>query len=187
MGTHAAATKVRHTLDDYLALDEPDGPHYELDEGELVVTPSTTFNHNRLRDELRARLGREVERRKLGVVTSETDFLLGPRTVRRPDVAVVLQGHFRPEYARKVPIPIPPDIAIEVVSEHDRSGALLRKVRQYLAAGTRSVWLFYPEQREAHRHAAAGAAETLTPGSRWSEPALLPGVSFPLARFLPRY
>src|SRR5438094_2303641 len=40
-------TKALLSVEDYAALDEPDGPRYELSEGELIMTPSPTYFHNR--------------------------------------------------------------------------------------------------------------------------------------------
>ena len=43
-------TKTLLTVADYAALDEPEGVRYELSEGELIVTPSANYFHNRIRD-----------------------------------------------------------------------------------------------------------------------------------------
>lgn len=179
------ATKTTWTLADYLALDEPDGPRYELSEGELIVSPSPTFRHNHVRDRLNACLYDFATLHKLGKVTSETDFQLGSATVRRPDVAFILQEHFQPEYERQIPIPIAPDLVFEVVSEHDRPAELLVKTGQYLQAGTAEVWLLYPDAGEVHayqpgatRPRVLGAAEPMTT-------ALLPGWSVSLSALLP--
>ncbi len=67
------AAKTLMTCEDYAALQEPEGMRYELSEGELVVTPSASFLHNDVRDNLSARLRTFVESHKLGEVTSETD------------------------------------------------------------------------------------------------------------------
>lgn len=115
----------------------------------------------------------------MGKVTSETDFQLGAATIRRPDAAVITTANFKPAYGTMVPIPIAPDLVFEVVSAQDRAGALRIKVRQYLTAGTKAVWLLYPQLEEARRFCAEhplgevrGAVE---------EPGLLPGFSMSLA------
>ena len=50
------ATKTLLTVEEYAALEEPEGVRYELSEGELIVTPSATYFHNELRDEFNGRL-----------------------------------------------------------------------------------------------------------------------------------
>lgn len=177
------AAKTSWTIADYLALEEPDGPHFELSEGELIMSPGTTFSHNEIRDRLNARLRSFLAPRNLGVVTSESDFQLGPATIRRPDVAFIRATRFAPAYGELVPIPVAPDLVIEVVSTHDRPGALLIKVGQYLSAGTQAVWLLYPKSGEGHRYAAGDPApevRTAEAGDLLDEPALLPGFSAPL-------
>ncbi|PYV27724.1 MAG: hypothetical protein DMG24_03975 [Acidobacteria bacterium] len=176
-------TKVLLSVEDYAALDEPEGVRYELSEGELIVTPSPNFFHNQIRDEFNARLRAFVKSEKLGSVISEMDFKLVGATVRRPDVAFISAHRLRNIDLEQVPLPVAPDLAIEIVSKNDRAADLLVKVSQCLAAGTRAVWLFYPNTRLAYRYLpgklepevrSAGAGHT------FEEPELLPGFSIPL-------
>jgi hypothetical protein len=57
---------------------------YELSEGELIVTPSTSYFHNEIRRHFNTRLRAFVESHGLGEVTSATDVKLVGETVRRP-------------------------------------------------------------------------------------------------------
>jgi Uma2 family endonuclease len=182
------ATNTLFSVEQYAALEEPAGLRYELSEGEIIVTPSPSYFHNDIRDELNARLRAFVKGRKLGGVTSETDVLLAGDTVRRPDVAFVSSERLRAMDLHKVPLPVAPDLVIEIVSENDRADDLLFKVRQYLTAGTSAVWLFYPKTRLAYRY----VPERLEPevrsadaGHTFDEPDLLSGFSLPLAEILP--
>ena len=178
------ATKTLLTVADYAALDEPEGVRYELSEGELIVTPSPNYFHNRIRDGLN-RLMAFVETRNLGSVVSEMDFQLAGDTVRRPDVAFISAERLRGIDLEQVPLPLAPDLAIEVVSPSDRAGDLLLKVSQYLAAGTKAVWLFYPNTRLAYRYL-PGKLEpevrSAEAGHKFEEPELLPGFSIPLSQ-----
>jgi len=138
------ATKTVLTVEDYAALDEPEGVRYELSEGELIVTPSSSYLHNDVRDDFNARLKAFVKSHRLGGVTSETDVRLLGETVRRPDVAFIRADRLQGIDLDQVPLPVAPDLAIEIVSKSDRADDLLLKVSQYLAAGVKAVWLFYP-------------------------------------------
>ncbi|HXR97287.1 MAG TPA: Uma2 family endonuclease [Terriglobales bacterium] len=187
MERNAVANKTSATLADYMALDEPDGPRYELDEGELVVSPSTTLRHNRILNRLIVQFMAKIEFTNLGIVATETDFLLGPATVRCPDLAIILATHYKTTLEGRLPLPLAPDVAIEIVSPSDRVSALQRKVNQYLQAGTQSVWLIYPTSNTAHRWI-AGASEPVirTLNENWDEPQLLPGVTVPFRDVFPQ-
>ena len=179
------ATKTLLTVEDYAALDEPAGVRYELSEGELIVTPSANYYHNKTRDEFNSQLWAFVKSRKLGIVTSETDMKLVGETVRRPDVAFITADRLRGIDLEKVPIPMAPDLVIEIVSKNDRADDLLLKVAQYLAAGTKAVWLFYPNTRLAYRYR-PGKLEpevrSAEAGHLFEEPELLPGFSILLSQ-----
>ena len=181
-------TKTLLTVEEYVALDEPEGVRYELTEGELIVTPSASYFHNEIRDELNARLRAFVKSRKLGGVISEMDFKLVGETVRRPDVAFICADRLQGVNLHRVPLPVAPDLVIEIVSQTDRADDLLLKVSQYLAAGTKAVWLFYPNPRLAYRY----LPDRLEPDVRsaeachaFEESKLLPGFSLVLAEIFP--
>ena len=182
------ATKTLLTVADYAALDEPEGARYELSEGELVVTPSPNYFHNDMRDELNSELRVFLKRHDLGSVISEMDFQLAGDTVRRPDVAFIRAERLRGVDLERVPLPLAPDLVVEVVSPRDRAGDLLLKVSQYLAAGTKAVWLFYPNTRLAYRYL-PGKLEpevrSAEAGHKFEEPELLPGFSIPLSQIFP--
>jgi len=178
------ATKTLLTIDDYLALEEPVGVRYELSEGKLIVTPSANYFHNEIRDELNSRLRSFVKERKLGGVTSETDVQLAHDVVRRPDVAFISAAHLRGINLHKVPLPFSPDLVIEIVFQNDRADDLILKVRQYLTAGTKAVWLFYPSARLAYRYDPAKLepeVRSADAAHSFEEPQMLPGLSIPLA------
>ncbi|MGL6095767.1 MAG: Uma2 family endonuclease [Fimbriiglobus sp.] len=77
--------------------------------------------------------------------------------------------------------PIPPDLAVEVLSPSDRQSAVREKVQQYLAAGAREVWVADPETRTVmvYRGSLRGAeydeADTLDGGD------VLPGFACQVA------
>jgi Uma2 family endonuclease len=175
--------KALLSVEDYAALDEPEGVRYELSEGKLIVTPSPNYLHNKIRDEFNARLRAFVKSEELGGVVSEMDFKLVGETVRRPDVAFVSGERLRSIDLERVPLPVALDLAIEIVSKNDRAADLLLKVSQYLAAATRAVWLFYPNTRLAYRYL-PGKLEpevrSADAGHTFEEPELLPGFSIPL-------
>lgn len=182
------ATKTLLTVEQFAALKEPACTRYELSEGELIVTPSPNYAHNRIRDFINAKLRDFAETRKLGEVVGEMDFKLLGETVRRPDVAFISAERLQGVDLEKVPLPTVPDLVIEIVSTNDRADDLLLKVTQYLAAGAKAVWLFYPNTRLAYRYV-PGKLEpevrSAKAGHAFDEPTLLSGFSLSLAEILP--
>ena len=181
------ATKTLLTVKDYAALDEPEGVRYELSEGELIVTPSSSPFHNKIRDRFNARLQAFLDVEKVGDVYSETDMKLVGEVVRRPDVAFIRAARLEGVDLDQSPLPVAPDLAIEIVSKNDRADDLMLKASQYLRAGAQAVWLLYPNTRLAYRYVPGKrepevrAAEA---GERFEEPELLPGFSVPLVEIL---
>jgi len=178
------ATRTLLNVEQYAALQEPEGVRYELSAGELIVTPSASAFHNDLRDEFTGRMRTFVKNHKLGLVISETDVVLAGDTVRRPDVAFVRAQRLEGIDLDQSPLPVVPNLVIEIVSKNDRADDLLVKISQYLEAGVQAVWLLYSKPRLAYRYV-PGKREpevrAADAGEEFAEPELLPGFSFPLA------
>lgn len=98
-----STTSTRLTYDEFLKLPEQEGTHYELDEGELVMEPSPTFLHNRIRDRIARTLFEFVEAQRLGEVIVEMDFRLAADTVRQPGNGFRDDGSSRNHRYRSLP------------------------------------------------------------------------------------
>jgi Uma2 family endonuclease len=126
-----------------------DGTHYELSEGELITFPSPGTRHGFILINVGAVLRATVDRKRYAVVGGDTGFRLGHATVRGADVAVMSTesgGQDLPVgYSSDGPV-----LAVEVVSPSNTAADLDLKVSQYLAAGSREVWLIYPDTRRVH-------------------------------------
>ena len=151
MGT---VTKI--TLNDYLNLPPQEGATYELDEGELLMEPSPALRHNLIRQRIATQLTHFVRSHHPGIVVEEMDFRLGPDTVRNPDVAFITPDHLKKIDPDRSPVEGAPALAIEVISRSNLAQDTLKKTHQYLAAGSRGVWLVYPNLRMVQIHDAAG-------------------------------
>jgi Uma2 family endonuclease len=180
------ATKALLTIADYAALEEPEGVRYELSEGELIVTPSSSPRHNIIRDHLARALDFQgIEH--LGTVFTETDVELRNSTVRRPDVTFIRAKRIAGIDLEQVPLPVAPDLAIEIVSKNDRADDLMDKVFQYLEAGATAVWLMYPRRGVAHRYTPGRVdpeVRTTAAGDVFEEPSLLPGFTVQIREIL---
>jgi Uma2 family endonuclease len=101
-----------------------------------------TMEHGEISSNINFLLSAHLRQRKLGkIYTAETTFQIG-ESGRKPDVAFVSQERI-PENRRQAS-PIPPDLAIEVVSPSDTVYDVLEKVLEYLDAGTQIVWVIEP-------------------------------------------
>ena len=109
-----------------------------------------------------------------------------PDKVRKPDTTVVrnerLEELERPNAGY---MPIPPDLAVEVVSPNDLVYDVAEKVREYLEAGFPLVWVLYPEDRTVIVHPNGEEAYLLGPTREISAEAALPGFRCKVADLFP--
>lgn len=167
--------KTLVTADELEQMPDDDSVQIELDEGELITMPPAGEEHGNVEVEIVSRLRNFVREHKLGrVYAGDTGFRLRDDTVRAPDVAFVRKSRVEAVrskgFARGVP-----DLAVEIFSPSDNVRQLMRKVKQYLAAGCHTVWIIYPERKEAQVVDASGTDRLLTAGDTLDAPDLLPG------------
>src|SRR5215472_7765521 len=130
------STKTLLTADELEHMPDDDSAQIELDEGELITMPPAGGDHGYQEIEIASILRSFVKKNKLGrVYSGDTGFRLSDHTVRSPDVAFVS--------AKRVPAVHSsgfckgaPDLAIEIRSPYESRRQLMRKVKQYLVAGT---------------------------------------------------
>ena len=129
----------RMTLQEFL---ENDFEGYEYIKGELVLMSPATMIHGEISSKLHIRLGLHVHENRLGqLYIAETTFQLDDRVVK-PDIAFVSTERLPDDRGKGSPVP--PDLAIEVVSPSDKHYDVTEKALAYLKAGTRLVWVIEP-------------------------------------------
>ncbi len=127
------------TLQQFLANDIES---YEFVKGELMPMSNPTVEHGIISSNVVTLLNNHVRQFQLGrVVTAETTFQIG-QSGRKPDVAFISKERI-PQDARQAS-PVPPDLAVEVVSPTDTVYDVCEKVLEYLDAGVRIVWVIEP-------------------------------------------
>jgi Uma2 family endonuclease len=177
------STKTLLTADELEQMPDDDSVRTELDEGELITMPPTGLDHGYYMTRIASILDRYVMQHRLGrVYCGDPGFRLGSATVRAPDVAFIRQerlGALKGKgFAKGAP-----DLAVEIFSPSDSVPQLMRKVKQYFAAGCHTVWIVYPDAREIHALDASGSDRILRDGDLMEAPELLPGFSVPVAEF----
>jgi len=105
----------------------------------------------------------------------------GPATVRRPDTSFVARERVPPN-ALVEDIPLPPlDLAVEVVAPDERADEVQQKVCEYLDAGVRLVWVFWPDSRSVIIHTSDAEPHQLTEQDTLDGGSVLPGFSVSVA------
>jgi Uma2 family endonuclease len=137
------------TIEDFEKLPDALARNHELVDGELVDVSGNTLGHNRLRDCLVQLLGAAVKRRKFGEVIAEQEYDFDGNA-HGPDVSFVSRAKSALlDPKRRVQLCVP-DLAIEIVSQNDTLVSLMKKARRYRKCGTKEVWIFDIEGREAN-------------------------------------
>jgi len=173
------ATKTLLTIEQFDQLPVIEGVLYELNEGEVVTMTTPMPRHNWVRDNIARLMGNFVDERKFGRVFVETEYQLSAETVRIPDVSFVPADRMRGIDLDKR-IQGAPALAIEVVSPNDLAEELTQKVKQYLAAGAKAVWVVYPKTREVQVFRAGGGSLVRGEHETIEDTDILPGFSLDL-------
>ncbi|MCX2728234.1 Uma2 family endonuclease [Thermomicrobium sp. 4228-Ro] len=166
------------TVDDLVALPERPGIRYELHEGKLVEMPGAGGIHAAIVVRLVLLLHQFVTSRRLGFVFGDgLGYILrrNPDTVRIPDVSVVRRERVPAGGIPEGFWPGAPDLAVDIVSPHDRAEEVHERVRDYLGAGTRLVWVLWPKSRTVTVYWPDGTARELGPDEKLTGGDVLPG------------
>ncbi len=140
----------RLTAADLAALPDelPSGPvRYELDNGRLIVMPPPGDIHGAVESNLAADLKIQGERRGLGKTRSgDVGIVLwrDPDRVVGADVAFIANASLPLRISKEGYLDTIPDLVVEVRSKSDRETAVRAKVKDYLSAGVRVVWVADP-------------------------------------------
>lgn len=137
--------------------EQPDeaGKRFELIHGELVEVPGAGAVHGLIVGVIYRLLATFADDRGLGYAFGDgVGYILArePDLVRVPDASFVRRERVPVEGIPDGFWPLAPDLAVEVVSPHDRAEDLQTKVREYLDAGTRLVWVVWPSTEAVTVH-----------------------------------
>ena len=141
MGTIAATKK--QTYRDYEAL--PEGAPFQLIDGELVMTPSQTVNHQQIIRNLAVLLHHYITERALGeVIFAPIDVCLTEDDVYQPDVIFISNERKQIIQERIKGVP---DLIVEVLSPSNAYLDLVRKKNVCEATGVREYWIVDPMEK----------------------------------------
>lgn len=176
-----AAVAARLTVEDFERLPDEVVENCELDDGILVDVSGNTGGHNILRDRLIQRMAPHVQEGGLGLVVSEQEFDFDGNA-HGPDVAFIGPAkRVLFDYDRRVQRFVP-DLAIEIVSRHDRFESVLRKALRYRESGTSEVWLFSIKYRQAFHY--SPTRQVILDENGLFAPEQIPGISIRIGELL---
>ena len=165
-----------------------DGRVYELSRGKLICMAPSAWPPSMVAGNLHLEVGAFVRQHKLGICgVSEGGFLLNtdPDVVRAPDVWFVRADRVPAPPAPGGYWPGAPDLAVEVLSPSDRFIDVMRKVRDYLDAGVRLLWVIDPEARTAGIFRPGVSERFIDEDGALDGEDVLPGFSLLLSDVLP--
>lgn len=140
-------TQYRLTLKEFFAMPESDIT-YELVEGEAIPKMSPKRFHSRVTGALYTLLNQWCPQR--GEVNPEWAIALkrqGEDWVPVPDLTYVSYQRLPVEVMEDEACPVPPELVIEIISQGQRFGQLVKKATDYLEAGVSRVWIIDPQAR----------------------------------------
>jgi len=155
---------------------------FEYVGGEIVEVPSNPYG-SQIASLIIAELVLFLKGKNLGHVTGEAGGYMVSGERYAPDVAYISKAR-QPRLAERGYNPLPPDLAVEVLSPSDQPGGLRIKVTNYLAAGT-TVWVVDPESRVVEVHAPGQRAQKLGIKGALDGGEILPGFRLAVKDILP--
>ncbi|MBI4639658.1 MAG: Uma2 family endonuclease [Candidatus Tectomicrobia bacterium] len=139
------------TYEEYLAMPEIKR-RYEIIDGEFIMAPGPTPDHQWVVGDAFALLRTFVNERGLGVVlVAPVDVVIqrDPLRTRQPDVLYLsaersgIRG--RAQLRELQVLEIPPDLVVEVLSPSNTRREMEDKLKDYMKIGVRECWLISPE------------------------------------------
>lgn len=170
------------TPEDLLHMPD-DGWQYELIEGELQRMAPDNMGHGHVSDNVAYPLSGHARQHRLGRVYTNIGYTLAidPPTVLGPDISFVRADRVPPIDAQSGFVAMAPDLAVEIVSPSNSAGEIARKVRIYLAAGVRLVWIVDPVSRTVAVHHPDRTGRILIEGETLDGEDVVPGFALPVA------
>lgn len=163
-----------------------DGRRYELVRGVLVEMNMPKPRHGQVCGRVQAYVFNFCNDRLGHVLSNDSGILTerDPDTVRGADVCFYPYSKLPPGPLGTDYLPFPPDVVFEVLSPDDRPVKVMRKTREYLAAGVLAVVIIDPDDRAIEIHRANGQVEIVGMNDALKLPEIDPDFSLSAQRLL---
>jgi Uma2 family endonuclease len=167
----------------------PEGPpYYQLIEGDLIMSPSANFYHQKIVGRLLHFIETYLEGHPLGeVVIALSDVFLDDINVFQPDLYYVTNEnrHVLVDEGAKGA----PDLVVEIISPSTSSRDRNEKRRVYARAGVAEMWIIDPDARQLEVHPLVrglNASPAVIREPELFSPALFPGLTIETTRLFKR-
>ncbi len=175
----------------YADLEEqlPEG-RYEFVNGQIVEKPSMGANADRIATRLMTRLDIHAEAQGLGQVFGAgcgyQCFEHERRRVRYPDVSFISAGRLADGDVPDGHVRIAPDLAVELISPHDKAYNVEERLTDVLRAGVPLAWHVYPSTRHVMVFRQGPDCTRLAETDTLDGEDVLPGFSCKVADLFPK-
>jgi len=167
-------------------LNDPNLAGYELVKGYLRERP-VSERSSKVGARIIRLLGNEAEKAGQAVVYgSDLGYQCFPDSsinVRFGDASVIDAARLRQIPGDPGFMPIPADLVVEVLSPNDKSKDVADKVKDYLKAGFRLIWVVDPEWRNVHIYRPDGSVQLLSEREEITGETALPGFRCKVGEF----
>ncbi len=182
----AASVDQDDDIDDDTVQSEPDGL-YEVVDGK-IIEKEMAYVSGKAAVRITTALQTFLDEHPVGELSSEVTFRCFPKKptqIRRPDISFVTSARLNlvPEEGH---VPVPPDVAIEVISPTGTVYALDDKLLDYASAGVPLVWVFNPIARMVRVYKPDGTSRTFGEADTLDGGEVLPGFAVVVRNMLPK-
>jgi len=139
----ATATTMSGAAFDQLPYEE--GSRWELVQGEMISIPPKTPSHQIIVSAITVNLDEYFRRHHSGIALMGCEYDLGKDDRLCPDVGILLNERWAAIDKNRTPIPLAPNIAVEVITESDLMTNTATKMWTYFGAGVQEVWQVAPQ------------------------------------------
>ena len=171
-----APVQTHDTPEELLDLRDQHG--YEWIDGQLVEK-NMGAQSGRVVQIVNRHIDVYAETHQLGLVfppdTGYRIFANKPKRVRKPDGSFIRRGRLPDDKPPRGYILIPPDLVIEGISPNDLAEDIDERVTDFLSAGTKLMWVFYPSTRTVYVLRQGTGMSCLTAADELSGEDVLPG------------
>lgn len=147
------------TYDDYALLPD-DRNRHEILEGDLIVTPSPTTNHQKVSRNLEFILFSHIKQNNSGeLFYAPIDVILDESTVVQPDIIFILKEHLH--ILSKRGVDGAPDLLVEILSPATAKYDRISKKQLYARYGVRWFWIVDPDEKKVEEYEREGETYNL--------------------------
>ena len=127
--------------------EDPPGVRLELVQGNIVVSPSPSFEHSHADRYLSALIIQHIVEHDLGELVGDVDTIFDDFNVRRPDVIFIAKKRLKLRDRRKHGIRFTPDLCVEILSPSSVDLDEQEKFNFYAEKGVPFYWIVDPMAR----------------------------------------